>query len=246
MWVIAMQDLLMEIYKRLYEAYGPRHWWPGETAFEVMVGAILTQNTSWRNVEKAIQGLKEKRVLNVVGLHGLKKSTLASLIRSSGTYRIKADRLKGFVDFLFEEYEGRLDKMAEVPLEALRKKLLEVRGIGPETADSILLYSLGKPIFVIDAYTKRILIRHGMISEKSSYGEVQRLFMDHLPAEERLFNEYHALLVHLGKTVCKKKPRCDLCPIKGKEHGAKGIGHRVSINEMRQGKGQKAKGKRIR
>jgi len=212
-----MRTLLIKIYRTLYRAYGPRHWWPGETPFEVMVGAILNQNSSWRNVEKAIQHLKEKGVLNSEGIHQLKKSQLASLIQSSGYYRIKADRLKAFVDFLFKEYSGKVEKMGRERLEVLRPKLLKVKGIGPETADSILLYGLNKPIFVVDAYTKRVLSRHRMISERASYEETQKLFMDHLPLEERLFNEYHALFVHLGKTVCKKIPKCDICPLKGFE-----------------------------
>ena len=205
----------MKIYKELYKAYGPRHWWPGETPFEVIVGAILTQNTSWRNVEKAIQNLKEKKVLHVKGIHRLKRSQLARLIRSSGYFRIKAERLKAFVDFLSENYGGDLKKMMKEGVETLRQRLLQVKGIGPETADSILLYGLRKPIFVVDAYTKRILSRHGIISAKASYDEVQRLFMEHLPHDDKLFNEYHALLVHLGKTLCQKIPRCDICPIRG-------------------------------
>src|SRR4030042_745692 len=200
--------ILMEIFQRLYKAYGPRHWWPGETPFEVMVGAILTQNTSWKNVEKAIQKLKNKGLLNAEGIHQLRKSQLAPLIRSSGYYRIKAERLKAFVDFLFENYDGNINRMGKERVKTLRAKLLKVKGIGPETEDSILLYGLKKPIFVVDAYTKRILSRHGILLEKASYEEVQRLFMDHLPHDERLFNEYHALLVHLGKTLCKKIPRC--------------------------------------
>jgi endonuclease III related protein len=213
-----MKNLLMTIYKKLYRAYGPRHWWPGETSFEVMVGAILTQNTSWRNVEKAIQKLKEKRTLNPEGIRRLKKNELAPLIRSSGYYRVKTDRLKAFTDFLYEAFDGNLRKMRKRDLEELRERLLEVKGIGPETADSILLYGLRKPIFVVDGYTKRILSRHSIIPEETSYEEVQRLFMDHLPFDEKLFNEYHALLVHLGKMVCKKTPRCDICPLKGMEH----------------------------
>jgi endonuclease-3 related protein len=204
----------MNIYRKLYKAYGPRHWWPGETPFEVMVGAILTQNTSWRNVERAIQRLKEKGMLNPKGIHRLKKPQLAPLIRSSGYYRIKADRLRSFVGFLFEEYGGDLKRMKRERLAELREKLLGNKGIGPETADSILLYGLKKPIFVVDAYTKRILSRHGMISEKASYEEVQKLFMDHLLPDEKLFNEYHALFVHLGKNVCKKIPGCDICPLR--------------------------------
>ena len=212
-----MKRLLIQIYTKLFEAYGPRHWWPGETPFEVMVGAILTQNTSWRNVEKAIQRLKAKKVLNVKGIHRLKRTELASLIKSSGYYRIKADRLKAFVNFIVEEYGRSIEKMRRGKLEVLRQEFLHVNGVGPETADSILLYGLKKPIFVVDAYTKRILARHGIISEKASYDEVQKLFMDHLPRDGKLFNEYHALLVHLGKTLCKKIPRCALCPLKGVE-----------------------------
>ena len=175
----------MAVYDKLYKAYGPRHWWPGENSFEVMVGAVLTQNTSWRNVERAIQKLKVKRVLNPQGIYRLKRSQLASLIKSSGYYRIKAGRLKSLMDFLFEAYDGDLKRMKRQRQVELRGKLLGVRGIGPETADSILLYALEKPIFVVDAYTKRVLSRHGIISEKASYDEIQKLFMDHL--RKRLF-----------------------------------------------------------
>jgi endonuclease-3 related protein len=215
-----VKNLLLKIYHKLYQSYGPMHWWPGETPFEVMVGAILTQNTSWKNVEKAIGRLKERKRLSPKGIRQLPKSTLASLIKSSGYFRIKAERLKVFVDFLFEEYGGAIKRMKRERVGGLRQNLLGVKGIGPETADSILLYGLQKPIFVVDAYTKRILSRHGIVSEKASYEEVQNLFMDHLPHNERLFNEYHALLVHLGKTLCKKIPSCDRCPLKGIEHGA--------------------------
>jgi endonuclease-3 related protein len=210
-----MKIRLLNIYRKLYETYGPRHWWPGETPFEVMVGAILTQNTSWQNVEKAIRCLKAKKVLSVRTIGTLKRSQLASLIRSSGTYRIKADRLKAFVDFMVEEYDGSVERMKGERLKGLRRKLLKVKGIGAETADSILLYGLGKPIFVVDAYTKRILSRHGIISERASYEEVQALFMDNLPLRITLFNEYHALLVHVGKTLCRKMPKCDICPLRG-------------------------------
>src|SRR4030043_2012312 len=162
-WINRMRTLLLKIYQLLYIAYGPQCWWPGETSFEVMVGAILTQNTSWKNVEKSILRLKEKGILNPSGIHHLKKSQLASLIKSSGYFRIKADRLKSFMGFLFEEYDGDIKKMGRERLEELRGKLLQVKGIGPETADSIPLYGLKKTIFVVDAYTKRILSRHGGI-----------------------------------------------------------------------------------
>jgi len=215
-----MHRLLMDIYQKLYKAYGPRHWWPGETPFEVMVGAILTQNTSWKNVEKAIERLKAKGLLVPARIHDISESSLASLIRPSGYFRIKAKRLKAFVNFLFEKYGGDLKKMKKTGLIQLRRELLGVNGIGPETADSILLYGLKKPIFVVDAYTRRILSRHDIVSEKASYDEIQRLFMDHLLHDEERFNEYHALLVHLGKNVCKKRPDCERCPLKG-------IGHRA-------------------
>jgi endonuclease-3 related protein len=224
-----MKKILMKIYSKLYRAYGPRHWWPGETSFEVMVGAILTQNTSCRNVEKAIQKLKGKGLLNPEGIHRLKKWELAPLIRSSGYYRIKADRLKAFINFLYEGFDGNLQKMRKRKVEELRERLLGVKGIGPETADSILLYGLKKSIFVVDAYTKRILSRHGIISEKASYEEVQKMFMDHLSHDEKLFNEYHALFVHLGKWVCKKIPRCDICPLKVIGHRAKKEEERVAM-----------------
>jgi endonuclease-3 related protein len=166
-------------------------------------------------VEKAIRKLKGKGILNPEGIRRLKKNELAPLIRSSGYYRIKADQLKVFTDFLYEEFDGNLRKMRKRSMEELRERLLEVKGIGPETADSILLYGLRKSIFVVDAYTKRILSRHGIISDKASYEEVQKLFMNHLPHDEKLFNEYHALIVHLGKMVCKKMPKCDICPLIG-------------------------------
>jgi endonuclease-3 related protein len=191
------------------------HWWPAETPFEMMVGAILIQNTSWVNVEKAIQRLKDKKVLTANGIHGLSQPRLASLIRSSGYYRIKAARLKEFVSFLFKEYGGDLKRMKRKGLLELREELLGVNGIGLETADSILLYGFKKPIFVVDAYTRRILSRHGIGSEKASYETIQNLFMSHLHHDQRLFNEYHALIVHLGKSVCKKSPECDICPLKG-------------------------------
>jgi endonuclease-3 related protein len=211
---VSMKNLLKKIYRKLYRAYGPRHWWPGETSFEVMVGAILTQNTSWKNVEKAIQKLKGKGILCPEGIHRFEEKELALLIKSSGYYRIKANRLKAFINFLYEEFDGNLKKMRKRELEALREKLIGVKGIGPETADSILLYGLKKPIFVVDAYTKRILSRHQIFPANASYEDIQKLFMDHLPRDAKLFNEYHALFVHLGKTVCRKMPKCDICPIK--------------------------------
>jgi endonuclease-3 related protein len=212
---INQKQILNLMYRRLFSCFGPQHWWPAGTAFEVMVGAILTQNTSWSNVEKAIQELKRNRRLTPGRLRDLSVQKLAKLIRSTGYYNIKAMRLKEFLNFLFQGYGGSLKKMAKTPLRSLRQELLSIKGIGPETADSMLLYALNKPIFVVDAYTKRILERHGFILGDADYHDVQNLFMQNLKKDVKLFNEYHALLVKLGKEFClKRRPRCELCPLK--------------------------------
>ncbi|MFH1520004.1 MAG: hypothetical protein ABIE75_05510 [Candidatus Omnitrophota bacterium] len=208
------QVILEEIHQRLFSRFGPQHWWPGETPFEVIVGAILTQNTNWGNVEKAIKNLKKKNLLKPRKIKEISEKRLARLIRPSGYFNIKARRLKNFVGFLFKEYRGSLKNMFEEDYLKLRAKLLRVKGIGLETADSILLYAGGKPIFVVDAYTKRILSRHNLIEDKASYSEIQNLFMDSLSCDEKLFNEYHALLVKLGKDICKSVPQCHICPIR--------------------------------
>jgi endonuclease-3 related protein len=203
------------IYKRLYRYFGPQHWWPAKTVFEVMVGAILTQNTSWNNVKKAIDNLKKKKFLEPSRLYRLSHKRLALFIKPAGYYNIKAKRLKEFLSFLFKSYKGNLRTMTREDTQELREKLLSVNGIGQETADSILLYALKKPVFVVDAYTKRILWRHRFIKEDSHYEEIQNLFMKNLKKDVRLFNEYHALLVKLGKDFClKRKPKCDICPLK--------------------------------
>jgi len=196
---------IRSFYKKLYRAFGPQHWWPAETAFEVMVGAILTQNTAWSNVERAITRLKKEKVLSPDKLAALPQKKLAGFIRSAGYYNIKAKRLKNFLDF----YCAHKTKSIS------RQQLLAVNGIGPETADSILLYALNQPVFVVDAYTKRILTRHSLIKEGASYDEVQNLFMCGLKKDAKLFNEYHALLVKLAKDFClKNKPKCNVCPLK--------------------------------
>ncbi|MBI5180653.1 MAG: endonuclease III domain-containing protein [Nitrospirae bacterium] len=209
----SLRKSLLDIYRILYREFGPQHWWPGETPFEVIVGAILTQNTSWSNVAKAIDNLKKEGHLLPDALHSLPLPRLARLIRPSGYYNIKTKRLKGFLNFLFNEYNGSLEKMFKANLSELREKLLKVNGIGPETADSILLYAGNYPIFVIDAYTKRILSRHNIITDGMDYHSLQRLFMDNLPEHADLFNEYHALIVKTAKDFCRKKPRCDVCPL---------------------------------
>lgn len=203
---------LIEIYRKLYSFYGPQHWWPGDTPFEVAVGAILTQNTNWSNVEKAIKNLKSEKLLEAKILHDLPTERLASLIRPAGYFNVKAGRLKAFLYLLVDNYNGSMKNMKKETLDSLRKKLLSVNGIGPETADSILLYALGKPVFVIDAYTKRLLSRHRILDYDASYEEYQDLFHRELDEDIQLFNEYHALFVRVGKDYCKTKPLCEKCP----------------------------------
>ncbi len=204
---------LEEIYRRLYRRFGPQSWWPGETRLEIMVGAVLTQNTNWTNVEKAILSLKKARALSVAALEEIPVKKLAALIRPSGYFNIKAKRLKNFIRFIVREYGGNCAAMKKTPLPELRKKLLSVNGIGPETADSILLYALDKPVFVIDAYTKRFLSRHNFIARDADYHAVQELFASALKPDVQKFNEYHALIVHLGKHFCRTKPSCEACPL---------------------------------
>lgn len=210
---LSPQEVFARIYHTLFNRFGPQHWWPGETPFEVIVGAILTQNTNWGNVEKAIRNLKKDNALTPEGLRNIPAQHLAALIRPSGYFNIKAKRLQNFMSFLFEGYGGSVDKMREEPLETLRPRILSVNGIGPETADSILLYALGKPVFVVDAYTKRILYRHGLIDKAADYHTMQRLLTDHMAQDRALFNEYHALIVRVGKEFCKPKPACETCPL---------------------------------
>jgi len=202
------------IYKTLFKAFGPQHWWPGETPFEVVVGAILTQNTSWGNVEKAIKNLKAGHALNARRIDEMPVHALAALIRSAGYFNVKAKRLKSFIRFLVANYQGSIEKMKREDLQVLREKLLDVNGIGPETADSILLYALGKPVFVIDAYTKRVLSRHNVVDRDKSYEDFQNLFHSSLRRDVKLFNEYHALLVTVGKIYCRSNPLCDKCPLR--------------------------------
>lgn len=210
-----MPEIVNSIYKKLYSYFGPQHWWPAETAFEVMLGAILTQNTAWTNVEKAILCLKKKKLLNPWKLKKAPLKKIAACIVPAGYYNIKAKRLKEFLKYFFKNYQADIRKMSLVSQAALREELLAVNGIGPETADSILLYALNKPVFVVDAYTKRIFSRHNLIKEDASYNEAQEFFLKRLKESAQLFNQYHALLVKLGKDFClKNKPRCQICPLK--------------------------------
>lgn len=209
-----LRKTLTDIYNTLYSAFGPQHWWPGETPFEIAVGAILTQNTNWGNVEKAINNIKTQKALNAKILNEMPHKDLALLIKPAGYFNIKAKRLKEFLSFLTNHYKRSMKKMEAEDTHKLRGRLLNVNGIGPETADSILLYALNKPVFVVDAYTKRVLQRHKIISEKATYQEIQELFHKKLPPNIKLFNEYHALFVRLGKYYCKPKPKCERCPLK--------------------------------
>jgi endonuclease-3 related protein len=205
---------LQEYYNVLFHKLGPQNWWPARTPFEVILGAILTQNTAWTNVEKAMSNLRREQLLTAAALERVPQAKLARLIRSSGYFRQKAKKLKSFMEFLRREFGGSLARMFRTPTSALREKLLAVHGIGPETADSILLYAGRHPVFVVDAYTKRILARHGLVSEKAGYEEIRALFENALPQDTQLYNEFHGLIVMTGKHWCRtKNPHCHECPL---------------------------------
>jgi endonuclease-3 related protein len=208
-----MNKELHNIYNSLYHYFGPQHWWPADSSFEVVVGAILTQNTNWTNVEKAISNLKHDDSLNPSAIDRMPVNRLAELIRPSGYFNVKAQRLKHFMCFFMKTYHGKMSVMKKERLPSIRKKLLSVKGIGPETADSILLYALEKPIFVIDAYTKRVLARHTILDYNETYETYQELFHSSLNKNVRLFKEYHALLVRLAKEHCRTTADCGHCPL---------------------------------
>ena len=210
---------LLRIFHRLYSDYGPQHWWPGDGPFETIVGAILTQNVSWNNAERAINRLKQEGILSPSGLREVAIEELASLIKSSGYFNVKAKKLKAFAEHLGKNYGDNLEEMLQREPDTLRRELLSIYGIGEETADDIMLYAGGWPVFVIDAYTRRILERLDLVCEGQTYAELQAFFHSHLPRDARLFNEYHALLDHhAGVTCVRRDPRCsdcsllDLCP----------------------------------
>jgi endonuclease III related protein len=206
---------LLQYYRALYGAWGAQHWWPAQTRFEVIVGAYLTQNTAWKNVELALAKLRTAHVLSVEGIRELSLIRLQHLIRPSGYFRQKAKRLKTFVAYLDEKYGGSLDELFAQPTDKLRAELLSLNGVGPETADSILLYAGELPSFVVDAYTHRVFARHGWIDFDADYHQIQDYIQGELPQEVPLFNEFHALLVRLGKDYCKKtNPKCPECPLR--------------------------------
>ena len=207
------EKLLQDVFKRLAAAFGPLHWWPAETPFEVVVGAILTQNTAWRNVEYAIAHLQEAGLLDPERLAACPRAELETLIRPAGFFRQKAERLQGFAAFLLERHGGELHALLTGPLGEVRQELLARKGIGPETADSILLYAGGRPTFVVDAYTRRLFSRLGLLHGDEDYEAIRARFMAALPADTDLFNEYHALIVEECKRFCRKKPLCPACPL---------------------------------
>jgi endonuclease III related protein len=205
--------LLLRVYRRLRDRYGHAGWWPSESSFEVCVGAILVQNTAWVNVERTLASLRRRGLLSFEALHRRPPSRLAPLLRSSGTFRVKARRLRAFLDFLRSEYGGMVEAMAAEDPAVLHEKLLAVAGIGPETADSIALYAAGHPVFVVDAYARRVFSRLGLLGGEEAYDEVQRFLMNRLPRDAALYNDYHAQLVRVGKEACRIRPRCAECPL---------------------------------
>jgi endonuclease-3 related protein len=205
-----------EAYRLLYDHFGPQDWWPGDTPFEVMVGAILTQNTNWSNVRKAIHNLKSEDLLSYQSLSLLPADEIAQLIRPAGYYNLKARRLRNLLDMVATTYDGELELFLGDDFGAARENLLAVKGVGQETADSILLYACGHPVFVVDMYTHRVFSRHNMVEEETDYSTIQNVFMDHLPQDLQLYNEFHALIVRVAVTFCKKtKPLCGECPLQG-------------------------------
>lgn len=205
---------LEEVYRLLFNQWGPQFWWPGRTRLEIIVGAILTQNTAWTNVEKAICRLRKARALNLRRLHSVDLKTLAEWIRPAGYFNVKARRLRSFTQLMFGRFGGDLRRLFALETPALREVLLSVNGIGPETADSILLYAAGRPAFAVDAYTRRFMMRHGWIGSGATYDDIARVFAAGLPRRVALYNEYHALIVALGKDLCRPKPRCAECPLR--------------------------------
>lgn len=210
-----MSQTAHQVYRHLFKSIGPQGWWPGDSPFEVMVGAVLVQNTSWKGVERAIKNLKQAKVLTPRKLYALPSAELSEFIRPAGYFRIKAKRLHNLVKFFVERYRGSMAAMRKVDTLELRAQLLAVNGIGPETADSILLYAVGKPVMVVDTYTHRIFARHGWVPHGTAYHPLQKHLTDQLPVDEVIYNDFHALLVHVGHHYCRPVPRCESCPLRG-------------------------------
>ena len=225
-----LKQALTDIYQRLLDRFGPQHWWPADEPFEVIIGAILTQSAAWGNVEKAMANLQGAGALSPRALRKLPRARLAKLVYPCGYYNAKALKLKAFTVWLGNHYEDDLDRLFALDAGELRQQLLSVHGVGPETADSVILYAAGKPVFIIDAYTRRIFGRLGLAPERDGYTTYQKFFMDNLPPSVQLFNEYHALLVYLGKNICRRRPLCqecclnDICQFSGNLDGGSRVG----------------------
>ena len=204
---------LKTIYDCMAEYYGPTHWWPGDSPFEIAVGAVLTQNTAWTNVEKAIVNLKREELLAPRAILECPAAALETALKPSGYFRVKAKRLRSFCDYLVRRYGGNMARMARQPLDRLRPELLDVNGIGPETADDILLYACEKTVFVVDAYTRRIFSRHGLVPPAIEYEALRAFFERHVAPDLHGYKEYHGLIVWTGKDFCRRKPKCKGCPL---------------------------------
>ncbi|MDD4888944.1 MAG: endonuclease III domain-containing protein [Phycisphaerae bacterium] len=213
-------DTLKQFYLAMMDRYGPQGWWPAGSPFEMIVGAMLTQNTAWVNVEKALLRLKAADALTARAIDAMPIERLAELIRPAGYFNVKARRLKNLVRWMVDAYDGDVERMKAAQPASMRRQLLDVNGVGPETADSMMLYALGHPRFVVDAYTYRIAVRHGLICPPTEYDDLQAVFEDHLPSDAAMFNEYHALLVRVGKEHCKPHARCEGCPLEKFPHDA--------------------------
>jgi endonuclease-3 related protein len=210
---IAMAHL-QQVYERLLSAFGAQRWWPGDSPFEIMIGAVLVQNTAWKNVERAIANLRDTGLMEPHALYSVPPEELAEMIRPAGYFQVKTRRLRNLLTFVIEEYDGSLDAMFRTDLATLRNELLVINGIGPETADAILLYAGGLATFVVDTYTHRVLARHGWIGYDADYHAIKDYFEDALPLDANLYNEFHALLVRVGKEYCRRSlPKCDQCPL---------------------------------
>jgi endonuclease-3 related protein len=204
----------MLAYDQLLSAFGPQHWWPGESRFEVIVGAVLVQNTSWKNVERAIANIRDAGCMSPEALYAVPLEELAALIRPAGYHQVKAKRLRNLLGYIHDAFAGSLEAMFQTDLATLRGELLAIHGVGPETADAILLYAGGLPTFVVDTYAHRVLARHGWIGYEAGYDELKDLFESTLPADAALYNEYHALLVRVGKEFCRRREaKCQACPL---------------------------------
>lgn len=204
---------LLNIFQTLLSSFGKRNWWPGDTELEIIVGAILTQNTSWKNAERAIFNMKNKDILNIDALESINSKELGEIIRPSGFYKQKSEKIKRVIHVIYDDFNRSIDNLKNYGTDYLRALMLGIHGIGPETADCILLYALNRPVFVVDSYTKRFLNNHRLYNGVGKYDNIQQFFMANLPLDTCLFNEFHALIVCLCQTYCKKVPECDLCPL---------------------------------